>query len=759
MKEKFNLRMSSRIDIKIGIVGEKNAGKATFLKMLFPSLSNVDVKAYSKYASIYYEAEPRLKKGYTELVNFADSHNAKLDELSRLSEPTRSTDTTDSTDSTDSIDVKVLKNLNIIPARIAKIDRTNNTKGFSLMLLESKLAINILLTVYYFKDNIFEYEDELREMNMIYYIVDGKDTYEKSDIKEYLHSIIEKNAKTGRNTYVQPVINKIVHKQYSQNIPEMNRVDLIIQNIINNGTNNNISKTEIIQEILPETIAETVVETIVQEIIPNVVPDITIKSGLFLDPILLDAEMAIHAIDKLDDIEYDNFMKNSYYNSFKQNFIKTFDKQYREFLLENLRDRIKKVISNREYIADNINHIISVAKNVAKITGIDTDSTMRDVILEYVESQKLLFADKKSIDHSIDFFIEISTKHDVFKQCIPVLEDMRKKYHKFIVDNKIKNYIDCEIMHIELLDLQVFMDAYKEVHIDSIESCREMAREFVKKYDKSMSKYVNSPIQNVENITFLHNILFEFGKSRQKMDQVDKSVISNLSNDTFSTFVETLNRLVGDLSVDFFVSYVKNKILFAIKNVSNDELDLTMRNTFVKYLLSMKQLLHSKQNNMFFSELLFAVKSGLSLNRQIIIQQNLILVSDNIRDTIETYNSNEQICMEMMQKITNKQNKYIDEIDQVDEESIVFLDEDPTWDTSTVVVDDTTNVADDFDIPVVKNSKNNKHSNHNNNNHNNHNNKHEHRIRDNNHRHESSKHNDKVMKISGSKSMKISKKK
>src|SRR5271154_1988604 len=78
--------MHSRIEIKIAVLGEPNAGRETFNKMMFLSdTGKVRIDPLSKLAEMYMEIDPvNFKIGSNKIKHECDEHNNQILKLKEI---------------------------------------------------------------------------------------------------------------------------------------------------------------------------------------------------------------------------------------------------------------------------------------------------------------------------------------------------------------------------------------------------------------------------------------------------------------------------------------------------------------------------------------------------------------------------------------------------------------------------------------------------------------------------------------------------
>lgn len=636
--------MQSRIEIKIGIIGEKSAGKSTFLQMLMPSITIEKSDRSDRsdmYITGYFEAEPKLSKGYAEVNEFVQKQKDFLNNIL----PNKNVDEMIDDENINNADAVIREiRLNGTPIKAVKVDRANNSDGFSMRLLEKSLIGNILLTFYDFGNSYGLFEKELRQMNLIYYIVDGIASYGKSDLIKYLYDIVSLNATDGKHTIVQPVINKV-----SNDFANTGHIDAI-KKIIKDNTNGD-------------------------------------HAVLFNDPITLDSLKAVYAIRSLTDHAYDQAVRESNYNNFRKHFIFTMDRYYKQFLLENLHERFNNEIEDLGYINENTTHVISYADKISKITGMDISDTMRDVIIRKVDAIQSRLSDltAETVNATIDTYLNLCHRHEMFRQCIAIIEDMKKKYSRYYIEAKVHVYTKNDIISPVLLNIRAVAKIYHEVHSESVDIAKVLLRAYTEKFSDSIKNYIISKTM----IDDIYNVLFQ------------------LDLNEFIEFINLVHRNIGADYVKFCAEFVCMRVLFAVTFVFDSKV---MSKDILNYLLAIRSYVKSKPDLQLSHHIEYFIESALA-NKNVSMLKYKLFDTNYLLTKTESHIAIDTICYEklldhiyprIIEKTDNSSKLIkIDSEMEIDPADIHFDMED---DVPDIQFDTNENESDseEFVIPVVQ---------------------------------------------------------
>lgn len=167
--------MSTRKEIKIVIIGENNSGKELFCRaLLLHDNPKIKFDGLSKLASLYLETD-KTRENTKNIVSFCKKQNDEIMIQPQI------------------LSIKSLRDKNILPFLHYSFPRN--------ILISEDIYLNYLLV----GQNYMDYEKEIKESDIIFYIFDINKTTTSSTLLNYLLDIIKQSK--GRK-YLLPIANK-----------------------------------------------------------------------------------------------------------------------------------------------------------------------------------------------------------------------------------------------------------------------------------------------------------------------------------------------------------------------------------------------------------------------------------------------------------------------------------------------------------------------------------------------------------------------
>lgn len=531
--------MDSRVDIRIAVVGEQNAGKETFSHMLFLENSpKIRLDPLSKLAEMYMEVDIDSPKNFKKIVEENAKHNSIFMQRLEISSIDKLRQ--------DGIDPVIYKHTKKIHDLVSNDDNHMNK--------------HIVLTFYFIGNNYQDFTEEISKSNIIIYMTDTQTSPMASQLFNYLLNIV---GVPNNKKYLVPVVNKCDNLD-TNGLPFPGTAELKIYNdlsqIINSISTNTNTKEYISQPIL----ISSKYACIYRKVIHLGLNDLSSDDKIFISNTFVVKKNGI-----IRDIQKNSkkYLKRSGYHCFRNTLSNILTTNYQQMIDDNFDNDInfaKKLFSDGKSFMVNLPMLKTKAKQLKRIFKYNYSNDVINLVkdyLNYVDQNGNISMDMLEILESM-----FSKKEDV---CILIFTIRNKVYTELISRFTEKLYNPN-------LTEDIFLPSKVHIMFD------ELYGEYLPKKEKSKlidyisqlySTNARKLLENEENFTLLYksyfcreeylkilsmfneierNVKFETYKAcltqmmLTKLMVAEKCICHNIESDTILTYCQSLKHYLYD---------------------------------------------------------------------------------------------------------------------------------------------------------------------------------------------------------------------
>ena len=624
--------MNSRIEIRIVVLGEPDAGKETFCQMLFlENGKKIRVDPLSKLAELYLETDPLNFPSATKKLQ--DECKAQNNLIMQQSE------------------IKSLQNLrdnNIEPFFYRYTRRVPDLINYEVK--DNRINGNIMLNFYFIGNNYMDFEQEINSANILIYLIDiNKSLDTDRQMFNYLSNII----KMSNNTkYLLTVINKCdilnANGEFDISTPgsrSVGQIDQIIREFANDGNMH--------QNMLPPITISCKYACLYRQIIKYYINDLSIADKLFVSN-----TFAVKKENIIKDIRKDNqkYLTRCGFIAFRDVFADILNTKFKsmvDFNFDNDIQRIDRMIQackelsapvklDREFVKTNSQVQVPLLDNqIVNHLKILQDKTKRlTKIFKKDYSTNVLVLIKKIIN-----FIDTSTNPNLY-----IIDNLKEMYQDDITfypeictvrDRIYGRVIECTTLKLygSELNMEIFLPS-------------NVFKMFTEIYDGIFTqKYLtdNNNVKSCQNhITKLANHICELYSIRARsllytnINLLFDTYFLELESNKISHMLNEIQTLVKfDVYKNYLIQMLLTKLMVASEYMYESK-NLNNKNIIITYCKSLKYYLSNLKCKKY--EYLFSNICDIctSLTLKMDISKQLLYISENI-DTVINFKTDKII--------------------------------------------------------------------------------------------------------------------